>query len=261
MDLSKVPAVILAGGFGTRLAEETHLIPKPMVTIGGKPILWHIMKMYSHYGVSEFIVACGYKGYVIKEYFAQYALHNADVVVDLADQSMTFLERRAEPWRVSLIDTGEATMTGGRLGRLRGLLPQTFFATYGDGVSDVSIGTLWDHHRQAGRKATVTVTAPVGRFGQVRIDQDAVSEFTEKPVNGTGYINGGFFVLEHEVLDLIDGDETVLEQDVLPALADQRQLTAFHHDGFWRPMDTLRDREDLEALWQGGRAPWAVWRR
>jgi glucose-1-phosphate cytidylyltransferase len=253
--------VILAGGFGSRLSEETHLRPKPMVEIGGRPILWHIMKIYAAAGHTEFIVCCGYKGYMIKEYFANYFLHHGDVTFDLAKGSMDVHQSSAEPWRVTLVDTGENTMTGGRLRRVRPHLTEgeSFGFTYGDGVSDVDIDALIAFHRAHGRKATLTSVLPPGRFGAIDLKGDAVVRFHEKPQGDGGWVNGGFFVLEPSVIDGIAGDDTVFERQPLERLASDDQLRAFKHDGFWQPMDTLRDKQHLEDLWARGVAPWKKW--
>ena len=254
-------AVILAGGLGTRLSEETHLRPKPMIEIGGRPILWHILKIYSAYGIDDFIICCGYKGYVIKEYFANYFLHMSDVTFDMAANRMEVHHRKAEPWRVTLIDTGEATLTGGRLKRvgeyLRG--ERDFCFTYGDGVADIDIAQEIAFHRSHGRLATLAAVQPPGRYGALQVAGDAVTGFAEKPRGDGGRINGGFFVLSPGVLDLIDGDHTAWEGQPLERLARTGQLMAFAHDGFWQPMDTLRDKNHLEELWQTGRAPWKRW--
>ncbi|MEI6030630.1 MAG: glucose-1-phosphate cytidylyltransferase [Synechococcaceae cyanobacterium ELA739] len=253
-------AVILAGGLGSRISEETHLKPKPMVEIGGKPILWHILKIYSHHGINDFIVCCGYKGYVIKEYFANYFLHSSDVTFDMSDNSMLVHSRKAEPWKVTLVDTGEATMTGGRLARVRDYLgDESFCFTYGDGVADVDISKLIAFHRSEARQATLTAVRPPGRFGSLAFERGRVLAFEEKPQGDGSWINGGFFVLEAAVLDLIDGDQCTWEQRPLQTLAENNQLSAYHHQGFWQPMDTLRDKNLLEDLWQSGRAPWKVW--
>lgn len=254
-------AIILAGGLGTRISEETHLKPKPMVEIGGRPILWHILKLYSAHGINEFVVCCGYKGYVIKEYFANYFLHMSDVTFYMKFNSMEVHHKNAEPWEVTLVDTGEETMTGGRLRRVRDYVGDgTFCFTYGDGVSNVNIADLIDHHHRHGRLATVTAVQPPGRFGLLDLgDNDAVRGFQEKPHGDGAFINGGFFVLEPEVIDRIDGDATMWEMEPLRTLAADGQLTAYHHNGFWQPMDTLRDRQLLEELWSTGRAPWKVW--
>lgn len=258
-DLRGMKAVLLAGGLGTRLSEETSLIPKPMVTIGGRPILWHIMKGYHQHGVADFIVCLGYKGYVIKDYFTHYALHESDVTVDLANGEVEYHERRAEPWRVTMVETGDSTMTAGRLRRVRHLVDGTFLATYGDGVADVDVAAAVDFHRRHGRLATVTTVVPPGRYGAVRLDGDVVTSFMEKPEGDGGVINGGFFVFEPEVLEAISSDQSNLEEEVLPALAAAGELRAFPHTGFWQPMDTLRDRRQLEAHWDGGNAPWRTW--
>jgi glucose-1-phosphate cytidylyltransferase len=254
-------AVILAGGLGTRISEETHLKPKPMVEIGGKPILWHILKIYSAHGINEFVICCGYKGYMIKEYFANYFLHMSDVTFHMKLNSMEVHHKKAEPWQVTLVDTGEATMTGGRLKRVREYLDEDSFCfTYGDGVADVDVTNLITHHRNHGRLATVTSVQPPGRFGSLQIGSDAAVEgFQEKPQGDGIWINGGFFVLEPEVIDRIDGDSTIWEQELLRGLAAEGQLAAYHHHGFWQPMDTLRDRHHLEELWASGRAPWKLW--
>jgi glucose-1-phosphate cytidylyltransferase len=255
-------AVILAGGLGTRISEETHLKPKPMIEIGGKPILWHIMKIYSHHGINDFVICCGYKGYVIKEYFANYFLHMSDVTFDMKQNRMEVHERYAEPWRVTLIDTGEDTMTGGRLKRVAQYLDgdEPFCFTYGDGVSDVNIGELIAFHRQHGLQATLTGTYPPGRFGALEIHEDhKVTSFREKPKEDNGMINGGFFVLSPKVIDLIEGDRTVWEREPLEQLAADGQLAAYPHHSFWQPMDTLRDKNYLEELWASGKAPWKVW--
>jgi glucose-1-phosphate cytidylyltransferase len=254
-------AIILAGGLGTRISEETHLKPKPMVEIGGRPILWHILKLYSAHGINDFVVCCGYKGYVIKEYFANYFLHMSDVTFSMKFNSMEVHHKNAEPWEVTLVDTGEETMTGGRLRRVRDYVGDSAFCfTYGDGVSNVNIADLVDHHRRHGRLATVTAVQPPGRFGILDLgDNDAVRGFQEKPHGDGAFISGGFFVLEPEVIDRIDGDATMWEMEPLRTLAADGQLTAYHHNGFWQPMDTLRDRQLLEELWSTGRAPWKVW--
>jgi glucose-1-phosphate cytidylyltransferase len=253
-------AVILAGGLGTRISEETHLKPKPMIEIGGKPILWHIMKMYSAYGVNDFIVCCGYKGYVIKEYFANYFLHMSDVTFDIANNSMAVHQKYAEPWRITLVDTGDNTLTGGRLKRVADYLDDdTFCFTYGDGVSDVNIASLLSFHSKHGKLATVTAVHPPGRFGVIQKKYDKVSGFSEKPRGSGDVINGGFFVLSPKCIGLIEGDDTVWEDAPLSTLVEREQLMAFEHDGFWQPMDTLRDKNYLEELWQSGNAPWKSW--
>ena len=254
-------AVILAGGLGTRISEETHLKPKPMIEIGGKPILWHIMKLYSHFGINDFIICCGYKGYVVKEYFANYFLHMSDVTFDMRNNSMQVLQQSAEPWRVTLIDTGEDTMTGGRLLRVAPYVKdeEAFCFTYGDGVSDVNIAALIEFHHFQKVKATLTATLPPGRFGALGIQGDKVRAFQEKPLGDGGMINGGFFVLSPSVLDLIDGDQCIWERGPVETLAKNRELAAFQHKGFWQAMDTLRDKTYLEELWDSGRAPWKIW--
>jgi glucose-1-phosphate cytidylyltransferase len=254
-------AVILAGGLGTRISEETHLKPKPMIEIGGRPILWHIMKMYSHHGVNDFVICCGYKGYVIKEYFANYFLHMSDVTFDMSSNSMQVHQRNAEPWRVTLVDTGDDTMTGGRLKRVTPYIQdeEAFCMTYGDGVSDVNITELLAFHKSHGASATVTATLPPGRFGALDIKGDKVAGFKEKPKGDGVMINGGFFVLSPKVLDLIEGDKIIWEQRPLETLATSGQLTVFKHQGFWQPMDTLRDKTYLEELWASGDAPWKAW--
>jgi glucose-1-phosphate cytidylyltransferase len=254
-------AVILAGGLGTRLSEETHLKPKPMVEVGGKPILWHILKIYSHYGINEFIICCGYKGYLIKEYFANYFLHTSDVTFYMDNHNhMDVHQRKSEPWRVTLVDTGELSQTGGRLGRVKNYLGyDTFCFTYGDGVADVDIHALIAHHRSEGRVATVTAVQPPGRYGALNLVGALVQQFQEKPDGDKAWINGGFFVLEPSVLTRIEGDDTSWEYDILPRLVEEEQLTAFRHTGYWQAMDTLRDRVKLDELWAGGYAPWKVW--
>lgn len=254
-------AVILAGGLGTRLSEETATRPKPMVEIGGKPILWHIMKMYSHHGIHDFIICCGYKGYVIKEYFANYFLHMSDVTFDMQGNTMHVHEKRAEPWKVTLVDTGDTSMTGGRLGRVAEYVKdeEAFCFTYGDGVGDIDIAGTIDFHRSHGKSATLTATFPPGRFGALDIRDRHVMSFKEKPQGDGAMINGGFFVLSPKVLGLIDGDKTIWEQEPLMRLAEQGQLMAFEHEGFWQPMDTLRDKHLLEELWASGKAPWKTW--
>ncbi len=252
--------VILAGGLGTRISEETHLKPKPMIEIGGKPILWHIMKIYAAHGLTEFIVCLGYKGYLIKEYFANYFLHMSDVTFDLAKNSMTTHRKYSEPWRVTLVDTGEQTQTGGRLRRVREYLgTEDFCLTYGDGLADVDIGALLAFHRQQKVLATVTAVRPPGRFGIITVDDAKITGFREKPEGDGNWINGGFFVLSPGVIDYIEGDSTVWERAPLERLAADKQLAAHFHKGFWQPMDHLRDRQYLEGLWASGKAPWKVW--
>ncbi len=254
-------AVILSGGLGTRISEETHLRPKPMIEIGGRPILWHILKIYSAYGVNDFVICCGYKGYVIKEYFANYFLHMSDVTFDMVHNQMYVHERHAEPWRVTLVDTGESTLTGGRLKRVQQYVAEeeAFCFTYGDGVSDVNIRELIKFHQQHGKLATVTAVQPPGRYGALEINEQSVTAFTEKPPGDGGLINGGFFVLSPKCLDLIEGDDSSWESQPLIELSAQNQLMAFEHKGFWQPMDTLRDKNHLESLWESGAAPWKVW--
>jgi len=254
-------AVILAGGLGTRLTEETSTRPKPMVEIGGKPILWHIMKMYSHHGIHDFIICCGYKGYIIKEYFANYFLHMSDVTFDMQVNSMYVHEKRAEPWKVTLVDTGDNSMTGGRLGRVADYVKdEKFFCfTYGDGVGDIDITATIDFHRKHGKSATLTATYPPGRFGALGIQNGQVHSFQEKPKGDGSMINGGFFVLSPKVLNYISDDSTIWEQEPLRKLTEEGQLMAFEHHGFWQPMDTLRDKHNLEKLWSSGKAPWKKW--
>ncbi len=253
-------AVILAGGLGTRISEESHLKPKPMITIGDKPILWHIMKIYSHYGINEFVVCLGYKGYVIKEYFANYFLHMSNVTFDIQYNTMEVHHRQAEPWKVTLVDTGEDTMTGGRIKRVREYLGNDdFCCTYGDGVSNVDIKASIDFHKKHGKLATVTAIQPPGRYGALQIEDGAVEAFQEKPAGDGNWINGGFFVLNPALIDkYIAGDATTFEQEPLKGLAADGQLQAYRHEGFWQPMDTLRDKNLLEDLWSKG-APWKVW--
>ena len=255
-------AVILAGGLGTRISEETSIRPKPMVEIGGKPILWHIMKTYSAHGINEFVVCCGYKGYVIKEYFANYFLHMSDVTFDMEQNKMEVHQRYAEPWKVTLVDTGEDTMTGGRLKRVAEYIKdeEAFCFTYGDGVGDVNITELIAFHKTQNVKATLTAAVPPGRFGALDMEGNKVNSFREKPKGDGGMINAGFFVLSPEVIDYVAEDKTVWERDPLERLAEEGQLAAFHHTGFWQPMDTLRDKLHLEELWQSGKAPWKVWK-
>ncbi|MBC7916899.1 MAG: glucose-1-phosphate cytidylyltransferase [Rhodoferax sp.] len=254
-------AVILAGGLGTRISEETHLRPKPMIEIGGMPVLWHIMKIYSHYGINDFIVCCGYKGYMIKEYFANYFLHMSDITFDLANNSMQVHQRKSEPWKVTLVDTGADTMTGGRIKRIGSYLNanEPFCLTYGDGVSDVDVGALIAFHKAHGLRATLTATYPPGRFGALDIQNQRVGSFREKPKGDGAMVNGGFFVLSPEVLGLVQDDQSVWEREPLETLAQSGQLAAFEHPGFWQPMDTLRDKTYLDELWASGQAPWKVW--
>tara|TARA_X000000950_G_C13901396_1_gene655070 strand:- start:716 stop:1486 length:771 start_codon:yes stop_codon:yes gene_type:complete len=253
--------VILAGGLGTRLSEETNLRPKPMVEIGGKPILWHVMKIYSSYGVNDFIICCGYKGYFIKEYFANYFLHMSDVTFDIFKNKVHVHKERAEPWTVTLVDTGDNSMTGGRLRRVKEYVKdeESFCFTYGDGLSDINIDALIKFHKEHNKLATVTGVVPPGRFGALEIENNSVKSFKEKPKGDGAMINGGFFVLDPKVIDLVDGDESIWEQKPLQQLASENQLMAFEHSGFWQPMDTLRDKNYLEELWNQGCAPWKVW--
>lgn len=248
--------VILAGGRGTRLAEETHAVPKPMVRIGPRPILWHIMRHYAAYGHTEFVIALGYKGYVIKEYFSNYRAHQSDFTVELRTGQVDYHSHPAEDWRVTLVDTGSETMTGGRVGRLRHLLPERFMLTYGDGLADVDLDALVAHHEGAGAQATVTAVSPAPRFGALDISEGQVGSFREKPRSSRDRINGGYFVMEPSVLDLIDGDECVLEREPLATLARSGSLAAYEHDGYWQPMDTLREKDELTALWEAGNPPW-----
>ncbi len=253
-------AVILAGGFGTRISEESHTKPKPMIEIGGKPILWHIMKIYSAFGINEFVVCLGYKGYVIKEYFANYFLHMSDVTFDMNNNNMEVHNNHSEPWKVTLIDTGANSMTGGRLKRAKAFLDdETFCFTYGDGVSDINIRELIEFHKSKNTTATMTAVQPPGRFGALSIDGTKIHEFQEKPKGEGGWVNGGFFVLEPQVFDYIDNDQTTWEKEPLERLAAENSLHAFKHTGFWQAMDTLRDKNYLEGLWAKGTAPWKVW--
>lgn len=254
-------AVILAGGLGTRISEETHLKPKPMIEVGGKPLLWHIMKIYSAHGIHDFVICCGYKGYLIKEYFANYFLHMSDVTFDMRHNNMEIHQQNAEPWRVTLVDTGETTMTGGRLKRVREYVQdeEAFCFTYGDGVADVDISAEIAFHQSHGKLATVVAVQPPGRYGALDIKDSMVSEFVEKPRGDGGLINGGFFVLSPECIDLIENDQTSWEWEPLQALAARGELAAFEHKGFWQPMDTLREKNLLESLWENNEAPWKVW--
>lgn len=254
--------VLLAGGFGTRISEESEHKPKPMIEIGGKPILWHIMKIYSRYGFNDFVICCGYKGYCIKDYFYHYYMHQADMTIDLGENRMEYHNSAAEPWRVTLVDTGLNTMTGGRIKRVQPYVgEEAFMLTYGDGVSDVDIPALLEQHKASGRLATLTAVQPSGKFGALDIgDDESIKSFQEKPKGDGAWINGGFFVCEPEVFDYIrKGDETVWERDPLESLARDGQLGAYKHEGFWQPMDTLRDKNELEKLWAGGNAPWKIW--
>jgi len=255
-------AVILAGGLGTRISEESSMRPKPMIEIGGRPILWHIMKIYSSHGINDFVVCCGYKGYVIKEYFANYFLHMSDVTFDMQNNKMEVHVQHAEPWRVTLVDTGDDTLTGGRLKRVAGYVKndEAFCFTYGDGVSDIDISAQLTFHKQHGKHATVTAVQPPGRYGSLNMEGKTVRGFIEKPQGDGGWINGGFFVLTPKCLDLIDGDRSSWEGGPLIELASQGELMAYEHRGFWQPMDTLRDKNHLEELWQSGKAPWKKWK-
>lgn len=254
-------AVLLAGGLGTRLSEETSSRPKPMVEIGGRPVLWHIMKLYSHYGIKDFVICCGYKGYLIKEYFANYFLHMSDVTFDMSTNTMEVHQNQAEPWRVTLVDTGEDTLTGGRLKRVAPYLREekAFCFTYGDGLCNVDIAATIDFHRSHGRHATLTAVLPPGRYGAIDCDGDRITRFVEKPPGDGGFINGGFFVLSPAVLDYVEGDKTSWEGTPLARLAADGEMMAFKHSGFWQPMDTLRDKNLLEELWRTGEAPWKCW--
>ena len=254
-------AVILAGGMGTRISEETHLRPKPMIEIGGKPILWHIMKSYSAHGINDFVICCGYRGYLIKEYFANYFLHTSDVTFDVQRNEMFVHERKAEPWRVTLVDTGEGTLTGGRLGRVAHHLRDepAFCFTYGDGVADIDITRLLAFHQAHGKAATITAVQPPGRYGVLDLEGNTVRRFREKLQEGSGWINGGFFVLAPRCLDYLTGDQCSWEAEPLAGLAQAGELMAFQHSGFWQPMDTLRERNQLEQLWASGKAPWKIW--
>lgn len=252
-------AVILAGGLGTRISEESVSRPKPMIEIGGKPILWHIMKMYSSHGINDFVICCGYKGYVIKEYFANYFLHMSDVTIDMQNNSIEVHQKKVEPWKVTLVDTGEETMTGGRLKRVAQYLDSDFCLTYGDGVGSVDIASLINFHKAHGHLATMTAVQPPGRFGALDVDGTSIKSFLEKPQGDGGWINGGFFVLSPKVIDLIGDDTTIWERQPLEALAKKGELEAYFHDGFWQPMDTLRDKNHLEELWVSGNAPWKTW--
>ncbi len=260
MSAKVTKAVILAGGLGTRLAEETSIKPKPMVEIGGRPVLWHIMKMYSNHGINNFIICLGYKGYIIKEYFQNYFLHTSDVTFDLQNNTTTIHCKRAEPWKITLVDTGDESMTGGRLKRVQHYIKDEHFCmTYGDGVSDVNLTEAIDFHFQHGKNATVTVVRPAGRFGAANIIGDAVQSFEEKPEGESGWINAGFFILSQKTLDLVDSDATIWERGPMEALASNGELMAYRHHGFWHAMDTLRDKQNLEKLWIEGKAPWRSW--
>lgn len=253
-------AVILAGGLGTRISEETIVRPKPMIEIGGKPILWHIMKLYSAHHINDFIICLGYKGYMIKEYFANYFLHTSDVTFDIKNNKVEIHQNNAEPWRVTLVETGEQTMTGGRLKRVATYLDnEDFCFTYGDGIADIDITQLIKHHKQQNTLATLTATQPPGRFGSLRLDSNKILGFTEKPMGDGGWVNGGFFVLSPKAISLIQGDDTIWERYPLEHLAETGQLSAYYHKGFWHAMDTLRDKNHLEELWNAGNAPWKIW--
>ena len=254
--------VILAGGLGTRISEETNLKPKPMIEIGGKPILWHIMKIYSYYGINEFIICCGYKGYLIKEYFANYFLHSSDMTIDLVENETIIHSNSSEPWRVTLVDTGNDTMTGGRLKRVKNYLDKEDFCfTYGDGLSDVNIRDLINFHKSHKKLATTTAVLPPGRFGSLELEEDKILSFKEKPDGDGSWINGGFFVLSPKVIDYIDNDQTIWERDPMERIASNNQMRAFFHKNFWQPMDTLRDKNNLEELWRTNSAPWRLWEK
>lgn len=253
-------AVILAGGFGTRLSEETSLRPKPMVEVGGKPIIWHIMKMYSTYGIHDFVICLGYKGYVIKEYFANYFLHTSDVTFDMEHNEMTVHHKRSEPWRVTLVDTGDGSGTGGRLRRVRDYLgDEDFCFTYGDGVSDVNISNIIELHKKEGRLVTLTAIQPQSKYGQLNFDEHKITQFQEKPLDGGGWINGGFFVMSPRAIDYVKEDKVHWEHDPLRQLVAEEQVSAYFHDGFWQCMDTLRDKNHLEEMWDSGNPPWKSW--
>jgi glucose-1-phosphate cytidylyltransferase len=254
-----VKAVILAGGQGTRISEETHLKPKPMIEIGGKPILWHIMKTYSRYNINEFIICLGYKGYQIKEYFANYYLHQSDLTIDIQKNSLEIHETKADPWKITLIDTGDNSMTGGRVKRISKYLEDTFCLTYGDGLSNVDISKIIASHKKNNTLATLTAVQPPGKFGAITVKDEKVTTFEEKPAGDSGWVNGGFFVLEPEVINYIQGDDTMFEREPLQQLTKENQVSAYYHKGFWHPMDTLRDKNKLEELWSKGNAPWKVW--
>ena len=255
-------AVILAGGHGTRISEETHLKPKPMIEIGGRPILWHILKFYSHFGVNDFIICAGYKSYIIKEYFINYALHSSDLTIDIVKNEVIFLKKNAEPWKITIVDTGEDTMTGGRLKRINYLIEKEkfFFMTYGDGLADLDINNLLKFHLDHKKLATITAVSPPGRFGALKINGSSVIGFKEKPESKDSLINGGFFILSPKVIDLIKDDQTIWEHEPIELLAKKNELHCFIHDKFWQPMDTLRDKVSLETLWNMNKAPWKVWK-
>jgi len=252
-------AVLLAGGLGTRLSEETATRPKPMVEVGGRPILWHILKIYSAYGINDFVICAGYKGYMIKEYFANYFLHMSDVTFDMENNQMEVHSKRSEPWRVTIVDTGDDSMTGGRIKRIEPYIDDTFCLTYGDGVADVDVRALIAFHREQGTKATLTAVQPSGRFGALGLDGNQVHNFQEKPQGDGAWINGGFFVLEPDIFPFIEGDATIWERAPMEQLAREGEMSAFKHTGFWQPMDTLRDKQKLEELWDNGNAPWKIW--
>lgn len=252
-------SVILAGGLGSRISEETHLKPKPMVEIGGMPILWHIMKIYGEYGINDFVICLGYKGYVIKEFFANYFLHMSDVTIDIKTNKLEIHSVHSEPWKVTLVDTGESTMTGGRIKQIKKYIDDTFCMTYGDGLADIDISKLIDFHKQTNSLATITAVQAPGRFGALNIDKGFVTNFQEKPTGDSGWINGGFFVLEPSIFDYLDNDNTVFERSPLETLSSNHNLGAFKHHGFWQPMDTLRDKNHLEMLWNSNKAPWKIW--
>ncbi|WP_271881150.1 glucose-1-phosphate cytidylyltransferase [Phaeobacter italicus] len=251
--------VILAGGLGTRISEESHLRPKPMIEIGGKPILWHIMKTFGAQGFTDFVICCGYKGYMIKEYFTNYVLHNADICVDMRTGELALLQKNCEPWKVTMLDTGEMTQTGGRLAHARQYLDETFCMTYGDGVADVDVNALVAFHRAQGTEATVTAVQPAGRFGSIEMDGHTATRFVEKPTGDNHWVSGGFFVCEPSALDGIEGPDTIWEKEPIERLAARRQLSVYKHSGFWAAMDTQRDKNYLEGLWSSGQAPWKVW--
>lgn len=252
-------AVILAGGLGTRISEETHLKPKPMIEIGGMPILWHIMKIYGKYNINDFVICLGYKGYMIKEFFANYFLHMSDVTIDIKSNKLEIHSVNAEPWKVTLVDTGESTMTGGRVKRIAKYVDDTFCMTYGDGLSNIDISKLIDFHKKTKSVATLTAVQPPGRFGALKINDNFVTSFNEKPNGDLGWINGGFFVLETSIFDHINGDDTIFERETLETLSNNNKLGAFKHHGFWQPMDTLRDKNQLDMLWDSNKAPWKIW--
>jgi len=252
-------AIILAGGYGTRISEETHLKPKPMIEIGGMPILWHIMKNYSIHGINEFVICLGYKGYLIKEFFINYNLHSSDVTIDLQKNELSIINSKTEPWKVTLVDTGIDTMTGGRIKRVEKYLETTFCLTYGDGVSDVDISSLIQFHKEKKKITTLTAVQTLGRFGVLSLDKDNIAKFIEKPKGDSSWINGGFFVMEHQIIDYIKNDEKILERDPLEELSKNDQLGAYKHTGFWQSMDTLREKNKLEELWSSGKAPWKNW--